>query len=179
MTSTGGPGSPAPASRLTYPEAGATRRWPLPDGYRHLRVSTALGHGPAVFERAGRAVLDWRMHRAVGVSIRSWEPVATAGRPVVVGLGAGALRLRAPCEVVWTVADGTRTGFGYGTLPGHPECGEESFVVRRESDDSVVLTVTAFSRPATWYTRMAGPLVPLFQRAYARRCGRVLRRLAA
>ncbi|WP_254885448.1 DUF1990 family protein [Streptomyces sp. NA02950] len=156
---------------------GATRRWPLPDGYHHLRVRTAIGHGPAVFERAGQAVLDWRMHRAVGVSIRSGEPVATPGRPVVVGLGMGPLRLRAPCEVVWTVADGTRTGFGYGTLPGHPERGEESFVVGRESDDSVVLTVTAFSRPATWYTLMAGPLVPFFQRAYARRCGRVLRRL--
>ncbi|MBL1100631.1 DUF1990 family protein [Streptomyces coffeae] len=177
MTSTGGPGTPA--SRLTYPELGATRRWPLPGGYHQLRVRTAVGHGPAVFERAGQAVLDWRMHRAVGVSIRSSEPVATPGRPVVVGLGVGRLRLRAPCEVVWTVADGSRTGFGYGTLPGHPECGEESFVVGLESDDSVVLTVTAFSRPVAWYTRMAGPLVPVLQRAYARRCGRVLRRLAA
>ncbi|WP_432034844.1 DUF1990 family protein [Streptomyces cucumeris] len=176
MTTPGDPG--APVTRLTYPEVGATRRWPLPEGYHHLRVRTVLGHGPAVFERAGRAVLDWRMHRAVGVCVRSWEPEATAGRPVVVGLGIGRLRLRAPCEVVWTVEDAARTGFAYGTLPGHPERGEESFVVGRESDDSVILTVTAFSRPAEWYTRLVGPLVPVFQRAYARRCGLVLRRLA-
>ncbi|CAM5448485.1 hypothetical protein SANTM175S_08391 [Streptomyces antimycoticus] len=47
-----------------------------------------------------------------------------------------------------------------------------------EPDGSVVLTVTAFSRPDSWLCRAGGPLVPLFQRAYARRCGRVLRRWA-
>ncbi|WPB89407.1 DUF1990 family protein [Streptomyces malaysiensis] len=166
--------TPGPASRLTYPEVGATRRWPLPSGYRHLRVRTHVGHGRATFEAAGSAVLDWRMHRAVGVSIHAADPVATPGRPVVVGLGVGRLRLRAPCEVVWTVEEETRTGFAYGTLPGHPERGEESFMVTLEPDGSVVLTVTAFSRPASWFSRAGGPLVPLFQRAYARRCGRVL-----
>lgn len=51
-------------------------------------------------------------------------------------------------------------------------------MVSLERDGAVLLTVTAFSRPAVWYTRAAGALVPLFQRAYARRCGAVLRRLA-
>ncbi|GHH40792.1 uncharacterized protein (UPF0548 family) [Streptomyces candidus] len=70
-----------------------------------------------------------------------------------------------------------RAGFGYGTLPGHPECGEEVFLVETDqADGSVWLTVRAFSRPVAWYARAAGPLVPLFQAAYARRCGRVLRR---
>ncbi|WP_030828757.1 DUF1990 family protein [Streptomyces hygroscopicus] len=174
----GSPDGSGPASRLTYPEVGATRRWPLPAGYRHLRVRTHVGYGRAAFEAVGRAVMDWRMHRAVGVAIRAADPVATPGRSVVVGLGAGPLRLRAPCEVVWTVAEDTRTGFAYGTLPGHPERGEESFVVSLEPDGSVVLTVTAFSRPDSWFSRAGGPLVPRFQRAYARRCGRVLRRWA-
>ncbi|WP_063732934.1 DUF1990 family protein [Streptomyces sp. RTd22] len=169
--------SPVPSSRLTYPEVGATRHRPLPAGYGHLRVRTRIGAGPEVFEAAGRAVLEWRMHRAVGVTIRADGPAAE-GRTVVVGLGAGPLRLRAPCAVVWTVADGTSAGFAYGTLPGHPECGEESFVVSLERDGSVWLTVTAFSRPAVRLTRAVAPLVPYFQRAYALRCGRVLRRLA-
>jgi uncharacterized protein (UPF0548 family) len=38
--------------------------------------------------------------------------------------------------VVWTVDEPNRIGFGYGTLQGHPESGEESFVVSREDDDS-------------------------------------------
>ncbi|MGY0055822.1 DUF1990 family protein [Streptomyces sp. LZ34] len=168
-----------PVSRLTYPETGATRQWPLPAGYRHLRACVPVGRGPDAFGAAGRALMDWRMHRGLGLTVRCWEPTAVAGLPVVIGLGVGRLRLRAPCQVVWTVAEKTRTGFAYGTLPGHPERGEESFVVSLERDGAVMLTVTAFSRPAAWYTRAAGPLVPLFQRAYARRCGAVLRRLAA
>ncbi|MFD7504412.1 DUF1990 family protein [Streptomyces sp. NPDC059850] len=167
---------PSP-SRLTYPEVGATRRWPLPAGYGHLRVRTRVGDGPEVFAAAGRAVLDWRMHRAAWVTVRV-RGHAAEGQTVVVGLRVGPLRFRAPCEVVWTVTDETETGFAYGTLPGHPECGEESFVVSLERDGSVWLTVTAFSRPAVRLTRAVAPLVPLFQRAYARRCGRVLRRLA-
>ncbi|MFD8868609.1 DUF1990 family protein [Streptomyces sp. NPDC059590] len=150
---------------------------------RQPRAVVGAGAGGAPDVRladlgAGRAVMDWRMHRAVGVSVRCWEPTAVAGLPVVIGLGVGRLRLRAPCQVVWTLAEETRTGFAYGTLPGHPERGEESFVVSLERDGTVLLTVTAFSRPAVWYARAAGPLVPLFQRAYARRCGAVLRRLA-
>ncbi|MDT3400693.1 DUF1990 domain-containing protein [Streptomyces sp. B1866] len=173
------PAGPAPAAPpgLTYREAGATRAGPLPPGYRHLRVRTLVGYGPGAFAAARAAVMDWRMHRAVGVTIETAGPVAVPGLRVVVGLGAGRLRLRAPCAVVWTMAEERRAGFGYGTLRGHPQAGEEAFAVSLEQDASVVLTVTAFSRPAAWYTRAAGPLVPAFQRAYARRCGRVLLRL--
>jgi uncharacterized protein (UPF0548 family) len=42
----------------------------------------------------------------------------------------------------------------------------------------VWFTVMAFSRPASWYTRLAGPLVPVVQKWYAKRLGRTVRRLA-
>jgi uncharacterized protein (UPF0548 family) len=79
---------------------------------------------------------------------------------------------------VWTVHEERRAGFAYGTLGGHPESGEESFVVELRPDGTVWFTITAFSRPARWYTRLAGPLVPVAQRWYARRLGRTLRRIA-
>jgi uncharacterized protein (UPF0548 family) len=41
-----------------------------------------------------------------------------------------------------------RRGFAYGTPPGHPEQGEEAFVVALREDGQVTFTVTAFSRPA-------------------------------
>lgn len=166
---------------FTYTEVGATRepgQLP-PPGYRLVDVSVPVGAGGRVFAVAGRAVLEWRMHRRMGVAMDADSPVAVPGARVVVGLGVGPWRLRAPCEVVWTVRDEHRIGFAYGTLPGHPECGEESFVVERGTDGVVRLRVTAFSRPAAWYTRAAGPWARAFQRAYARRCGQVLRRLAA
>jgi uncharacterized protein (UPF0548 family) len=166
---------------FTYAEVGATRPGgELPTaGYHLMRVRTRIGSGGAVFAAAGAAVLDWRMHRALGVvRVTATAPRAAEGVRAVIGLGVGPLRLPAPCEVVWSVDEERRSGFGYGTLPGHPECGEEAFVVEWAPDDSVELCVTAFSRGAAWYARAGGPLTRFAQRAYARRCGRVLRALA-
>ena len=168
---------------FSYPEVGATRDGgaeppsELPAGYAQLRHRTRVGSGPAAFAAAGEAVLTWRMHRAAGVRITATSARAEPGTRVLVRLGLGRLALTAPCEVVWTVAEPRRTGFAYGTLPGHPECGEESFTVEQDEDGEVWFAVLAFSRPARWFTRAAGPLVPVFQRLYARRCGSALRGL--
>jgi uncharacterized protein (UPF0548 family) len=158
-------------ARFTYPEVGATREGALPPGYHHLTHRTRLG--PGALRAAGEAVLTWRMHRGTGARVDASEPRAAPGVQVTTRL----VWLSAPCQIVWTVDDDDRIGFGYGTLPGHPASGEESFVVSRDGDGEVWFTVTAFSRPAVWYTRAAGPLVPLLQRAYARRCGQVLRKV--
>ncbi|MFD8147199.1 DUF1990 family protein [Streptomyces sp. NPDC059708] len=163
---------------LSYPEHGATRRRPLPDGYHHLHHRTRIGHGREVFEAAGAAVGDFRMHRATGVSVRADGP-AVPGARVEIGLGVGPLRIDVPCEVVWTPDAPALAGFAYGTLTGHPESGEESFLVELAPDGTVWFEVTAFSRPAAWYTRLAGPLVPVLQLAYVRLLGRRLRTLAA
>lgn len=164
-------------STLTYPEVGATRLGPLPDGYHHLHHRVRIGRGRAAFQAAGAAVTDWTMHRTAGARLRSSAARADAGATVRVSIGIGPVRFVAPCEIIWTAYESTRTGFAYGTLPGHPERGEESFVVDLTDDGSVWFTVLAFSRPDRWYTRLAGPVVPLVQRLYARRLGRVLRRV--
>ncbi|WP_269857276.1 DUF1990 family protein [Streptomyces sp. RPT161] len=164
---------------FTYDEVGAVGRIEElpPPGYHLFRVRTRIGDGPSVLSAAGEAVLGWRMHRAMGVRMDATAERAAPGVRVVVGLGIGRCRIHAPCEVVWTVREPHRIGFAYGTLPGHPERGEESFVVEREADGAVWLSVTAFSRAASWYMRAAGPLGRALQRAYARWCGVTLRRL--
>ncbi|WP_392674432.1 DUF1990 family protein [Streptomyces sp. LN785] len=166
-------------SALSYPEVGATRLGPLPDGYHHLHHRVAVGRGRAAFESAGAAVTDWSMHRTAGTRIRASTVRAEAGTAVRVAIGLGPLRFTALCEVIWTAYDRERIGFAYGTLSRHPECGEESFVVELADDGTVWFTVLAFSRPACWYTRLAGPLVPFAQRLYARRLGSALRRIAS
>ncbi len=55
---------------------------------------------------------------------------------------------RIPARVVYVVDEPNRRGFAYGSLPGHPERGEEAFVVERHDDESVWLVIRAFSRPA-------------------------------
>jgi uncharacterized protein (UPF0548 family) len=71
---------------------------------------------------------------------------------------------------VVAVVDGDREGgFAYGTLPGHPERGEEAFLVQLLEDGAVVGSVAAFSRPARWFTRLFPPAPRAVQRQIARR----------
>lgn len=156
----------------TYPEAGATQAAvldgaPLPAGYHHLRYRREVGHGQAAFVAAGTAVMSWQMHRGAGIRVAAQEPVARTDATMVSALGVGPLHLSAPCRIVWTVDEPRRRGFGYATLPGHPEMGEEAFLVERDARDVVSLTVVAFSRPALWYTRAVAPLVAPLQRVAA------------
>ncbi|GGM27254.1 DUF1990 family protein [Micromonospora yangpuensis] len=162
---------------LTYPHVGATRTGALPAGWRHVRHRVRLPAGS--FATAGAAVLSWRLHRAAGIRIDADGPRAAPGVRVTSGLGVGPLRLRAPCEVVWSAADAHRAGFGYGTLPGHPATGEEAFVVSRDDTGRVWFEVIAFSRPQSRLMRAAGPAGRAFQTGYAWWLGRTLRRLCA
>jgi uncharacterized protein (UPF0548 family) len=146
---------------------------PPPPGFRALRVRVPLG--PGTYDAAVAALFGWRVHRALPlVTVSATAPEAAPG--VRVFLRAGPLR--AACEVVWTVREDDRAGFAYGTLPGHPECGEESFVVHRAPDGSADFTVFALSRPAARCLRAAPPAARLAQRAIAHRYGRALRGLA-
>lgn len=77
---------------------------------------------------------------------------------MLLGVGAGPISVRVPCRVVYVTDEPARRGFAYGTLPGHPESGEEAFVIDRRRDGTVTFTITAFSRPATLLARMAGPI---------------------
>ena len=90
----------------------------------------------------------------MSASSRTAEP----GAVVILGLAIGPLKLNAPCRVVYAVNEPRRRGFAYGTLAGHPESGEESFVVEHHIDDRVGFTITAFSRSATRLAKITGPL---------------------
>ncbi len=79
-------------------------------------------------------------------------------------------------RVVYVVDETHRKGFAYGTLPGHPESGEEAFVVELDGDGTVTFTITAFSRPSSRLARVAGPVNRAVQRWIT---GRYLRSLQA
>jgi len=178
-------GQPEPpssgTSALTYDEVGATLNASLPAGYHHLEHRVPVTHGAAGFRAAADALLTWQMHQVAGLDVTASSPRATQGVTVTSRLRLGPLRMTAPCLVVWAddQAEADRAGFGYGTLPGHPESGEESFVLTRDSDDTVWLTIRAFSRPATLLPRLAGPVGPLLQRRITIRYANALRRLVS
>ena len=101
-------------------------------------------------------------------------PQVVAGATADLRLRAFGATFRAPVRVVYEVSEPGRVGFAYGTLPGHPASGEESFVVEHYQDDSVWFVLRAFSRPSTWYYRLAGPVVRLMQARITRRYLRAL-----
>jgi uncharacterized protein (UPF0548 family) len=83
-----------------------------------------------------------------------------------------------PCRVVYVINEPSRSGFAYGTLPGHPEKGEEAFVVELSTDGQVHLVIRAFSRPATLLARAGGPLTRAIQELITERYVRALRALS-
>lgn len=144
------------AADLTYDHVGRTSG-ELPSGYHHLKRQKVIGHGAARFSDAALAVLSWQIQLRSGIRVSSSSPTVLPGTVAMLGIGAGPLRLRAPCRVVYIIDEPNRQGFAYGTLPGHPESGEEAFVVERADDDSVSLNITCFARPVLSLARVAGP----------------------
>jgi uncharacterized protein (UPF0548 family) len=153
-----------------------------PRGYRAMRAAAVVGSA-ADLAALGEAVLRWRLQRGSGIRITAVSgedaPPVTLGQqvrieiPLVVALG---LRLAtsAPAVVTAVLQERDRVGFAYGTLPGHPERGEESFVVARRGEQAV-LEVRALSRPAFPYS-LAAPVNRRFQRRYTARYLRALLR---
>lgn len=154
---------------LTYPEVGASLRGPLPAGYHHTHESVVVGRGRATFERHADLVLRFDLHRRAGLLVETRASRAAVGVDVVVALPLGPLRVRALDRVVAVVDEPDRRGFAYGTLAGHPEQGEEAFVVSIDADDVVRLDVRAFWQSVRWYSRLGGPVTVAIQRSITRR----------
>jgi uncharacterized protein (UPF0548 family) len=161
------------AQPLTYAEVGASVG-PLPPGYHHVVHSRTIGRGRVDFERAARSLMHWGLQRGAGLAVTSSSDRIEPGTVAVVRLGPGPLAVRAPVRVVLVVDEPGRAGFAYGTLPGHPESGEELFVVDIAPDDSVTLSIRGFSRTRRWWAWPAGPVIRMVQRGITRRYVRAL-----
>ena len=144
------------AQPLTYPEVGRALG-PPPAGYRHIARTHRLTAGTS-FDDAARAVLSWQVQARAGLRVAASSAEVGPDEVVVLRLGVGRLAVTIPCRVVTVIDEPRRRGFAYGTLPGHPERGEEAFLLEQQDDGSVDFTITAFSRPATRLARLGGPV---------------------
>jgi len=148
---------------LTYSAVGATARGERPDGYQHDSWNVDVGTDEGSrFDRCGRAVLRWEAQHGAGIRIFPDGPVksdlnfALALPLPVVGF------VIATARVVAVIEEDDRIGFAYGTLPGHPEEGEEIFLVHRR-DGRVSFEVTAFSRRRDPLARLGAPFTRWLQ----------------
>jgi len=163
---------------LTYDAVGTACSGVAPDGFRGARRSAVVGSGRADFERAAAAVLDWRAQRGSGLRVRATGPSSEPGTVVVLTAGLPRFGYDIPCRVVWGSTEGDERGFAYGTLPGHPESGEECFLVRLTPAGDVVYEIRVFFRLASPMARLAGPLSVLLQRLATDRYVSAIRRAA-
>jgi uncharacterized protein (UPF0548 family) len=102
------------------------------------------------------------------------EPFLKPGDTAILAIPFGRFRVKVPARVVYVVDEPDRKGFAYGTLAGHPENGEEAFLVERRADDSVWLTIRAFSRPANRWWWIVYPVLRITQEVFTRRYERAL-----
>lgn len=138
-----------------------------PTGTRYERQIN-LADGEAAFTAARTALRSWSPQRSLGVLARPVGVAPDLGETVVLGLGVGWLRLAVPNRIVAVVDEADRYAYAYGTLPGHPEQGEELFHLKMESDGSVTFTIRVDARPAAGLRRLDFAIRPL-QRLALRR----------
>jgi uncharacterized protein (UPF0548 family) len=150
----------------TYAQVGATAT-ALPQGYAHLRRTRVLHD--VDFSSAVERLMTWQVHERAGLFVAASSERAAPSTVVEMRLGPKWFGIRIPCRLVYVISEPARAGFAYGTLPGHPETGEELFTVHRDTDGSVTFTVAAFSNPATTLARTAGPVARWAQAAMTTR----------
>lgn len=183
--------------QFTYPDVGATDRpypeeldggWP--EGYRGMAEAHAIDAADpaAAFLRLTHGILTWELHRGAGLTMTPDAPRAAPGGEVVSGFGVGRARIKAPCRVVWArealidgagrAVPGQRTGFGYGTLKGHPVKGEEGFYAELTAAGELIFTCSAYSVPANLLYTIGSPVTRLTQKYVLSRYVEAARELA-
>ena len=173
---------------FTYQPVGTTAGWrgetKPPAGFRFDRATASLGSGQAAFEAAADALRRWRAFDVGWAEVWPTDEPPEPGLVVVVRARVFVLWTRHACRVIYVLDDEQgplrRYGFGYGTLPGHAETGEERFLVTwdRESDE-VTYEVAAFVRPRHPLAVLAAPYAKWLADRFRRGVAAAMRRAVA
>jgi uncharacterized protein (UPF0548 family) len=146
---------------LSYAEHGATDA-AMPAGYQHDHWEADLGSfDDATFDRLAAALARWQVQRGAGLTVYPADAVRP-GLTFAFCFRLSAVYVTAAARVVYVTSEPGRRGFAYGTLPQHPEQGEEAFHVVRDGS-RIVFRVTAFSRPGHPLVRLGAPMGRLIQ----------------
>lgn len=151
-------------AETTYSPVGLAAANDAPPGYRLDRWNRALGAGGDVFDGAARALREWELHRGAGLMVCADGPPAV-GQVVAMSAPLPLGFIDVTCRVVSVVDEPNRFGFAYGTLPIHPEQGEESFIVERDEGGEVTFRIVAVSRPRHALARLCPPVARRLQPA--------------
>ena len=144
-----------------------------------VRSGTGTQYAGLLFEADGTPRAEQPTPQAEERYGPDGSPYITAGMTARLTLHLWRFPVTAPVKVVYVIDEPGRSGFAYGTMAGHPESGEESWVVEHRDDDSVWLTIRSFSRPSSTFYRLASPVLRSVQKRYTKRYLRALHPVAA
>jgi uncharacterized protein (UPF0548 family) len=133
---------------------------PMDRGLKRREWSTLLTR-PSAFDVARDALQTWTVHRGSGLLLEADRPLA-AGEVVAMAAPLAIGFVEVTCRIVKVLDEPDRFGFAYGTLPIHPERGEESFVVTRGAAGTT-FTIRAVSKPVHPLARVAPPVAHRLQ----------------
>ena len=158
------------ALELTYRQVGATSSTPPTDYIvDHTRVK--LGEGHETFEIARQAMEDWQHFHLGWISVASSKTLICENEVVVLLTKVFGMWAMCACRIVDVIEETKprcRFGFAYGTLPGHPESGEERFLIEIDDDGIVWYDILAFSKPHHPLAKIGYPFVRRLQKRFAR-----------
>ena len=156
----------AESKALTYAGPGGTVTGEYPVGYHEHSSELTV---EADWYAARQAIRQWAGHRSVGGVLAPDEPPLSEGSTMAFAVRVFGIWATGTCRIVNVIDSDAEFGFSYGTLPHHPEQGEELFAVRDNGDGTVTFRVAAFSKPAGLVTRLIGPIGRFIQRSMTRR----------
>jgi len=162
---------------LSYQPIGLAKR-PAP-GFTLDEEIAVVGAGPVAFDRARRALAEWR-HFETG-----WTELHPANAPLLPGTSIAVVIRHLGFwsinggRIVYTLdsSDGTEFGFAYGTLTNHAEAGEEIFRISLDPDGGQVeYSIRAVSHPRSLLAKAGYPVTRALQAKFRRDSGIALRR---
>ncbi|MFC6152441.1 DUF1990 domain-containing protein [Nocardioides yefusunii] len=142
-----------------------------PRGFRTVHETRFLPG--ADLGHVGDRLLTWGVHEGAGLDVFVTSPRVAVGEVILMRWRPFAwvprwTSITVPCRVTHVWNDPDRVGFVYTTLPGHPEHGEELFLLE-PVDGGVQFTVTAFSKAGRWFTWLGAPVARRVQDATTRK----------
>jgi uncharacterized protein (UPF0548 family) len=135
-----------------------------PPGFHVDHAGTALGSAEGGFERARAALETWAVHAGAGVSVVPDDAPLVPGTTVAIVTRQLGLWIVASCRITERIDTPTAFGFVYATLPGHPERGEERFVVTKHPDGECAFDIDVTWRSDALLARLGSPVSARVQR---------------
>ncbi len=154
-------------------QVGLTRNGGAPPsgGYNRDEAKQVLGTGEEMFECLVKLLKEWKHFDIWWLLVYPDQPEMKEGTTLVVVANHGPLWSLNACKIVYVIdeedATHKRFGYGYATLQGHSEQGEERFLLQLEkSDNKITYEIYAFSRSNHPLVSLMYPVARAFQNTF-------------